>query len=132
MTLTDHPYSTLAAGFLTAKFINNQHAGTRFDDKNPLGKFAQNAFADETVQNALKTFDTKVKAAGLTCTEVALRMVVHQLALEDNDAVILGASKMGQIEETVRMIRRGPLPGEVVVLAGELCDQVKGVRGEMI
>ena len=95
----------------------NQHAGTRFDDKNPLGKFAQNAFADETVQNALKTFDAKVKSAGLTSAEVALRMVVHQLALQDNDAVILGASKTAQIEETVRMIRKGPLPGEIVALA---------------
>lgn len=84
------------------------------------------------MQNALRTFDTKVRAAGLTSTEVALRMVVHQLALRDSDAVILGASKTVQIEETVRMIRRGPLPGEVVGFAEELWDAVREVRGKMI
>lgn len=117
---------------MTGKFLNNEHAGTRFDDENPLGKFAQRAFADETLHAAVRKFDTKVKEKGLTMTEVAVRLAVHQLELGDNDAVIIGASKAAQLEETVRMIRKGPLPADFLELADELWDMLKPSRGNKI
>ncbi|KAM7213309.1 putative oxidoreductase [Rhypophila decipiens] len=126
-------YQILEAGFLTGKFLNNnQHAGTRFDHDNPLGKFAQGAFADETLHAAVKRFDTKVKEKGLTMTEVAVRLAVHQLTLGDNDAVIIGASKAAQLEETVRMIRKGPLPAEFLDLADEMWATLEPSRGNKI
>ncbi|KAK4210381.1 putative oxidoreductase [Rhypophila decipiens] len=125
-------YQILEAGFLTGKFLNNQHAGTRFDDENPLGKFAQSVFADEALHAAVKKLDTKVKEKGLTMTEVAVRLAVHQLALGDNDAVIIGASKAAQLEETVRMIRKGPLPAEFLELADELWATLEPSRGNKI
>ncbi|KAM7208144.1 putative oxidoreductase [Naviculisporaceae sp. PSN 640] len=125
-------YQILEAGFLTGKFLNNEYAGTRFDEENPLGKFAQKAFADETLHVAVKRFDTKVKEKGLSMTEVAVRLAVHQLALGDNDAVIIGASKAAQLEETVRMIRKGPLPVEFRELADELWETLKPSRGNKI
>ena len=33
-------FRPLASGFLTVKFVKGKHAGTRFDDEHPLGKFA--------------------------------------------------------------------------------------------
>ncbi|KAM7203315.1 NADP-dependent oxidoreductase domain protein [Rhypophila sp. PSN 637] len=125
-------YQILEAGFLTGKFLNNQHAGTRFDEDNPLGKLAQGAFADETLHAAVKKLDTKVKEKRLTMTEVAVRLAVHQLGLGDNDAVIIGASKPAQLEETVRMIRKGPLPAEFLDLADELWATLEPSRGHKI
>lgn len=122
----------LEAGFLTGKFLNNENIGTRFDDNNPLGKFVQRAFADETLHAAVKKLDGQVREKGLTMTEVAVRLAVHQLALGDNDAVIIGASKAAQLEETVRMIRKGPLPAEFLELADELWDTLKPSRGDKI
>ncbi|KAF2185673.1 Aldo/keto reductase [Zopfia rhizophila CBS 207.26] len=54
-------FQPLAAGFLTGKLVNNQHAGTRFGNKNPLGKTAQGIFGAEDLLNAMKNFDEEVK-----------------------------------------------------------------------
>ncbi|KUI53260.1 Aflatoxin B1 aldehyde reductase member 2 [Cytospora mali] len=78
-------FQLLAAGFLTGKLVNNEHADTRLSDSNPLGKIVQHRF------------DAAVKAEGLTPTEVALRWVGYHSALGDGDAIILGASKTAQI-----------------------------------
>lgn len=129
MTWLNRP---LAAGFLTGKLTNNDHAGTRFGDDNPLGKFAQKLFGAEDLHSAMKKFDTEVKSHSLTPIEVAIRWIAHHSALRDEDGIIVGASKVEQICETVSMIKKGPLPGEVLKTAEELWSAVRGSRGEII
>ncbi|KAK7737353.1 hypothetical protein SLS53_006656 [Cytospora paraplurivora] len=121
-------YQLLAAGFLTGKLVNNEHADTRLSDSNPLGKIVQRAFGSEDLRYAMKRFDAAVKAEGLTPTEVALRWVAYHSALGDGDAIILGASKTAQIQETVRMIRKGGLSPELVGMAEEIWEAVKESR----
>lgn len=122
----------LAAGFLTGKLTNNDHAGTRFGDDNPLGTFAQKLFGAEDLHSAMKKFDAEVKSYSLTPIEVAIRWFAHHSALRDEDGIIFGASKVEQICETVSMIKKGPLPGEILKTAEELWSAVKGSRGEII
>ena len=57
---------------------------------------------------------------------------MHHSALSDRDGVILGASKTEQVQETVAMIRKGPLPGPAVELAEELWQEVEVSRGEIL
>ena len=116
---------------MTGKLINNEHAGTRFGDDNPLGKFAQRLFGAEEVHSAMKTFDAEVKSHNLTPIEVAIRWIAHHSALRDEDGIVLGASKVEQIRETVTMMKKGPLPREVLKIAEDLWSAVKGVRGEI-
>ena len=80
----------------------------------------------------MKRFDGEVKAHNLTSTEVAIRWIAHHSALRDEDGIILGASKAEQIRETVNMITKGPLPGELLSLAENLWGVVKGSRSEII
>ena len=122
----------LAAGFLTGKVVNNEHTGTRFADDNPIGKFAQKLFSAEDLHSAMRNFDTQVKSYDLTSIEVAIRWIAHHSALSDEDGIILGASKTEQVRETVGMIKKGPLPGEVLKLTEDLWGAVKGSRGEII
>lgn len=80
----------------------------------------------------MKRFDAEVKAHNLTSTEVAIRWIAHDSALRDEDGIIFGASKAEQIRETVNMIKKGPLPEELLRLAEDLWGVVKGSRSEII
>lgn len=122
----------LAAGFLTGKLVNNDHAGTRFGDDHPLGQFAQKLFGAEDLRSAMRSFDAAVKAHNLTSIEVAVRWLAHHSELRDGDGIVLGASKTVQIRETVLMIAKGPLPGDVVKIAENLWSAVEGSRGLII
>ncbi|EED14542.1 oxidoreductase, putative [Talaromyces stipitatus ATCC 10500] len=125
-------FQPLAAGFLTGKLVNNQHAGSRFGDENPLGKSAQKLFGAAELLDAMNAFDTRVKACGLSSLEVAIRWIAHHSALSNEDGIILGASKTPQISETVELVRKGPLPAKVLDLTEELWDAVKEIRGQII
>ena len=122
----------LAAGFLTGKLVNKEHAGTRFGDDNPLGKFAQKLLGAEDLHSAMRKFDTEARSHNMTPIEVAVRWIAHHSALRGEDGIIFGASKVEQIRETVAMIEKGPLPGEVLRTAEDLWSAVKGTRGEII
>lgn len=80
----------------------------------------------------MRKFDEEIKLHNLTSIEVAIRWIAHHSALKDEDGIILGASKTEQIRETVIMIKKGPLPGEVLRIAENLWSALKGTRGEII
>lgn len=124
-------YMTLSGGFLTGKLVNNKHADTRAGDNNPLGKMIQRAFGAEDLQAAMKRFDEAVGAEGLTSTEVAIRWVMHHSALTEDDSVILGASKIAQIQETVAFIRKGELPAKLLRLTEDLWETLSESRGKI-
>ena len=122
----------LAAGFLTGKLVNNEHAGTRSSDENPLGKAIQKLLGAEDLHSAMKRFDTDVKSHGMIPMEVAVRWIAYHSVLKEHDGIILGASKIEQIQETVAMIRMGPLTHEVLKAAEDLWEAVRASREGII
>ncbi|KAI1172240.1 putative oxidoreductase [Nemania sp. FL0916] len=125
-------YWAVGAGFLTGKFVNGQHAGTRFADDNPIGKHMQESYEGEDVLEAVKKFDAETRALGLTPLEVSIRWIFHHSKLRDEDYVLLGASKVEHVVENVAFIRKGPLPESVLPLVEEVWDSVKESRGKII
>ncbi|KAJ4293576.1 hypothetical protein N0V90_008859 [Kalmusia sp. IMI 367209] len=125
-------YQPLAAGFLTGKFVNNDYTGTRFDPNSPVGSVMQKMFSGDELMAAMKRFDAAVKEKGLTSVEVALRWLMHHAALTEDDGVILGASRIQQVHDTVAMCRKGPLEDDVLALTEALWYDVKGLRGEIL
>ncbi|KAI1121748.1 putative oxidoreductase [Nemania abortiva] len=122
----------LATGFLTGKFVNGEHAGTRMGDDNPLGKKMQEMYGSEDVLNAVKEFDTGAKALDLTPLEVAVRWTFHNSILTDDDCVLLGASKVEQITETAGFVQKGPLSSKECELVEKLWESVKESRGDVM
>ncbi|KAK7955721.1 Aldo/keto reductase, partial [Apiospora aurea] len=53
----------------------------------------------------------------------------YHSSLGEDDGIILGASKLEQVTDTIALIRKGPPPDAVVSLAEELWAAVKGTRG---
>lgn len=122
----------LASGFLTGKLVNNEHAGTRFGDDNPLGKFAQKLFGAEDLHAAMRNFQHEATSHKMTALEVAVRWIAHHSALRDEDGIILGASNVEQIQETIKMIEKGPLPEDTLKATEQIWAAVKETRGSII
>ncbi|KAL8779025.1 MAG: hypothetical protein Q9213_007140 [Squamulea squamosa] len=130
--MTFNAFRPLAAGFLTGKLINNEHEGTRFGDSNPLGKAARGLFGAEDLHAAMKQFDVEARSHNIPPIEVAIRWIAHHSSLGDGDGIVIGASKVEQILQTASMIKRGPLPREVLDLAETLWRAAEGSRSEII
>ena len=122
----------IAGGFLTGKLVNNEYAGTRFGDDNPLGKVVQKLFSAEDLHSAMRTFDVETKFHNLTPMEVAVRWIAHHSALREEDGIILGASNNEQICETVAMIKKGPLSKEVLKTVDNVWNAVERSRSDVI
>lgn len=115
----------LASGFLTGNHVDN--------DGKPTGRFAKNSsYNNPEVSAAMKEFVAGCSAHSVPPVEVASRWIAHHSVLSDSDGIVLGASKLSQVSETVANIRKGPLPEEVVVLADRVWNAVECVRGSMI
>ena len=92
----------------------------------------QKLYGEEELHSAMRKFDTQVKSYKLTPLEVAIRWVAYHSVLGSEDGIILGASKVEQIRETVTMMRKGPLPVEVLGTVEDLWSTVKEGRGEIL
>lgn len=115
----------LASGYLTCNHIDK--------DGQPTGRFAKNSnYAVPEVAVAMRDFLTACRAHALSPVEVASRWIAHHSTLGGNDGIVVGASRLAQVGDTVANIRRGPLPEEVVVLVDGIWDAVKNTRGSMI
>lgn len=80
----------------------------------------------------MKAFVTGCEAQGLSPVEVASRWIAHHSSLNEKDGIVLGASKLEQVTETVANIREGSLPAQVVTLVDQLWEAVKPIRSSTI
>ncbi|KAI1325381.1 putative oxidoreductase [Xylariaceae sp. FL0255] len=123
----------LANGFLTGNLLDGPVAGTRFGDDNPLGKQFQEKYGNVGVLEATRKFDRDTRSIGLSPLEVAIRWIYHHSALtDDEDAILLGASRISQVIENLALIKKGPLPDSVLPLVEEIWEAVKETRGDII
>jgi len=115
------PYNPLAGGLLTGKHSRKSGPtpGTRFDGN----KMYRDRYWLDDDFAAVEELRTIAREAGRTLVELALQWL---LAQDSVDSVILGASRLEQLEENLKAAEGGPL--EAAVLAR--CDAVwKRLRG---
>ncbi|KAG8156726.1 hypothetical protein KVR01_013331 [Diaporthe batatas] len=128
--LRAHGMSFLASHALASGFLTGGHVDA---EGRPTGRFAKNAnLAHPEVAAAMKEFVDGCSAHDLQPVEVASRWTSHHSALGDGDAIVLGASKLEQVGDTVAHISKGPLPQEMVVLVDRVWATVTPIRGSMI
>ena len=115
------PYNPLAGGFLTGKHTpqSTPEPGSRFHN-NPL---YLNRYWHEDYFAAVEELGVIARAAGKTLVELSLQWLLTQPQV---DSVILGASRLEQLEENLKACEGGPL--DQATLDG--CDAVwKRLRG---
>lgn len=76
---------------------------------------------------ALEEWNDIATEAGVSKVELAYRWVAWNSALsaEKGDALILGASKTSQLEESLTAIENGPLPEAIASRIDKLWESVK-------
>ncbi len=119
--ISNYVYNPLAGGLLTGKQRREAGpaAGTRFDGN----QMYLNRYWHQQMFGAVEELENLTARCGRTLVELALVWALQQPGI---DGVILGASRMEQLEENLRAVEGKPLQGEVL----EACDVVWGrLRG---
>eukprot|EP01114_Cavostelium_apophysatum_P015019 TRINITY_DN4012_c0_g1_i5.p2 TRINITY_DN4012_c0_g1~~TRINITY_DN4012_c0_g1_i5.p2 ORF type:complete len:331 (+),score=73.47 TRINITY_DN4012_c0_g1_i5:62-1054(+) len=123
-----YAYSPLAGGLFNYSTKEEAtSADSRYAPGSLVSQLYGNKFFKESYTNSLKRFDEVAQKAGLSKNEIALRWLYYhsQLKREDGDAILLGASKISQLEANIGDFKKGPLPDEIVQFLEEIWGEVK-------
>jgi aflatoxin B1 aldehyde reductase len=113
--LTSNFYSPLAGGILTGKLTGGVNlSGSRLESGNALGAFFRNLYDKPVVHEAITELVALLEPQGLSLPQASIRWLAHHSYLQTGDGIILGASKISQIETSVEDIDKGPLTNEAV------------------
>ncbi|KAI1335584.1 Aldo/keto reductase [Xylariaceae sp. FL0016] len=107
-------FSPLAGGFLTGRVSAGQAEGSRFEEGSAFGSNYRDWYLNENMHKAIETLSGILEAESISKAEAALRWIAYHSELGPTDAIILGASRPSQVEETAKAIRQGHLPHDVV------------------
>ncbi|KAI9831866.1 MAG: hypothetical protein M1826_002898 [Phylliscum demangeonii] len=126
-----YAWSPAAGGFFSDKISRTMalEPGTRWDQSTLLGQMCVQMFHHDALFDASERVRTAAKEAGLSGHAAALRWAIHhsQLRPELGDGVIIGASSLTQLRETIDMAEAGPLPDHLVKVIEDVWPVVKDV-----
>lgn len=116
------PYNPLAGGLLTGKHAQSRKplAGTRFDG-NPM---YLDRYWHEDDFAAVEELQEIARQAGKTLVELALQWLLSQEAV---DSVILGASRLEQLEENLKACAGPRLDAAVLARCDEVWKRLRGI-----
>ncbi|KAL3477659.1 NADP-dependent oxidoreductase domain-containing protein [Aspergillus californicus] len=112
-----YAYSPIAGGFLTKEVDQIlQNASGRWDPSTLIGQLYSMLYKKPTMLEGLKMWEEISKESGIPKVELAYRWVVHNSGLkgELGDKVIIGSRSLEQMKETLTVVKKGPLSGDVV------------------
>ncbi|KAF4212464.1 hypothetical protein CNMCM8980_000970 [Aspergillus fumigatiaffinis] len=125
-----YAYSPIGGGFLTKSKEQLLAGGEgRWDPNSVFGQIYHKLYNKPAMLEALDDWAEIAKAEGVSKAELAYRWIFfHSHIREDlGDAVIVGASKISQFEETVAAIQRGPLSADAVKRIDAIWEKIKDV-----
>ena len=116
------PYNPLAGGLLTGKHKPQEAPapGTRFDGN----KMYQDRYWHSDYFAAVEQVADIARRAGMSVVALAFRWLLSQPAV---DSVILGASRMEQLEENLKLGQGAPLSDEVLKECDAVWEKLRGV-----
>jgi aryl-alcohol dehydrogenase-like predicted oxidoreductase len=116
------PYNPLAGGLLTGKHSRQSGptAGTRFDGN----KMYQDRYWHEDDFAAVEELRAIAAEAGKTLVELALQWLLSQSAV---DSIILGASRLEQLEENLKAAEGGPLDSAILARCDAVWQRLRGI-----
>lgn len=111
-----YAYSPIAGGFLTKTKQDIQDGKGRFDTSTPIGAMYAGMYSKPAYLEALEQWEQIAKDEGTTRADLAYRWVKYNspLSNEHGDAIIIGASSLDQLKQTLDSINKGPLSENAV------------------
>jgi aryl-alcohol dehydrogenase (NADP+) len=116
------PYNPLAGGLLTGKQSRQRGpiSGTRFDGNQ---MYLDRYWHDDDFA-AVEELNSIAQEAGKTLVELALQWLLGQPLV---DSIILGASRMDQLEENLKACEGGRLDAAVITRCDAVWKRLRGV-----
>ena len=109
-----YAYNPLAGGLLTAKYM-------AYDQLPDQGRFASfDSYQDRYWKNdyfkVMQRFQSVCASENIPPAEAALRWLMHHSCLSSDygDGIILGASKVSQLDDNLSAYNKGSLPGAII------------------
>ncbi|KAG1737404.1 NADP-dependent oxidoreductase domain-containing protein [Suillus lakei] len=124
-----YAYSPLASGLLAGKFLSEadmQTASGRWDPNvSHLAGFLQAKYLP--LIPILRELKVVLDKQGIPVSQAAHRWLQHHSELQPGDGIIIGASNIDQLEDSLKGNEGGPLPDDVVKLLEDAWGKAKGV-----
>ena len=122
-----YAYSPLAGGFLTKSRQQIEHGVGRWDPQSAIGKTYHSMYRKPAMLEALARWESIANEEGCTRADLAYRWVRYNSPLksEFGDALIIGASNLNQLEETLASIGKGSLSEKAAEQISEIWDLIE-------
>ncbi len=122
-----YAYSPLAGGFLTKTKQQIQDGAGRFDTSTPVGKMYSGMYSKPAYLDALADWESIAKEAGCSRADLAYRWVKFNSDLnpEHGDAIIVGASSLDQLKQTLKGMDAGPLHDSITSQIDRLWKKIE-------
>ncbi|RMZ90533.1 hypothetical protein DV736_g2233, partial [Chaetothyriales sp. CBS 134916] len=119
-------YSPIAGGFLTKTKEDIENGAGRFG-KDKLGGLYYGLYAKPSLLAILPKWAKIADDAGVSKSELAYRWVAYHSSVkqENGDAIIVGASSVNQLEQTLTGLEKGPLPEAAVKAVDEIWQEIE-------
>lgn len=127
-----YAHRALATGFLTGRFTKGHHSGTRFGDDHPLHQIFRDEYDHPVLHRAVDKIEAAGKENGIDVRDAALRWIFYHSMLGEQDAIIIGCTKLEQIRENAQSIARGPLPKILTEAVEGVWSAVSDSRGKVL
>jgi aflatoxin B1 aldehyde reductase len=129
LKISFYAYSPIAGGFLvknSAQLRAKDDPG-RFGPNARTGDMYTSMYGKESLFQAVDEWGQIATDAGISKAALAYRWITFHSALkgENGDAVIVGASKSAQLEETLTAVEQGPLPESIAERASAIWEKVE-------
>lgn len=114
-------YNPLAGGLL-ARRPSTEGTPDRFTGS-VLAQMYSQRYLSDSVLAAVESFAAVADGAGIPQAELALRWVAGAQAI---DSLLLGASRVSQLEANIAAVAKGPLPEDIITAIDEATASVRG------
>lgn len=129
LKISFYAYSPIAGGFLvkSSAALRAKDDGGRFGPNSRTGKMYSTMYGKESLYEALDEWEHIAKDAGISKAALAYRWITYHSGLQKQygDGIIVGASKVAQLDETLKVIEDGPLDTKTVTKIEEIWKKVE-------
>jgi len=129
LKMSFYAYSPIAGGFLvkSAAQVRTNDSDGRFGPNSRVGAMYSTMYGKESLLEALDEWEHIANDAGISKAALAYRWITYHSALNktSGDGVIVGASKVAQLEETLKVIEDGPLDEKTAARIEDIWKKVE-------
>ncbi|KAG0276259.1 Aflatoxin B1 aldehyde reductase member 2 [Linnemannia exigua] len=121
-----YAYNPICGGILSGKYrFDHVPEGSRYDSDTPLGNMVRGWYWNKANLEAVASLTQVATTHNLTLLEATLRWMRHHSGLTARDGILIGASTVAQLEESLTELDKGPLPEEMIKAFDDAWDHVK-------